>query len=286
MRAAEFLGRWPPFGARDSGLVTDRHELGRRRGSRDNLAWSDTAFFTWMRGPFLTRSACVCTTLARVGCAPPRSRKGATPPTSAAPKSVRCVTCADTPTTAASEPSTAPEPTAVIIDFGVPERRRVVSSTAVPSSRGARAEPAQAARWRHPRAVRRPPVDPGLGHRSGRRGAPLRPPQPAGRRLTKGAARPADPVQHYHIDYLVIAPTGFYVIDTKRFRGRPSLAVEGGFIQPRVEKLMVAGRDHSMRLASRARCHATSWETQSIHGHIHPRALQRQPCLPVTQQSP
>jgi hypothetical protein len=33
------------------------------------------------------------------------------------------------------------------------------------------------------------------------------------------------------------------VIDAKRYRGRPSLVVEGGLIRPRVEKLLVGRRD-------------------------------------------
>jgi hypothetical protein len=46
-----------------------------------------------------------------------------------------------------------------------------------------------------------------------------------------------------NIDHLVITPQGIWVIDSKRYKGRPSLRVEGGFIRPRVEKLVVAGRD-------------------------------------------
>lgn len=48
-----------------------------------------------------------------------------------------------------------------------------------------------------------------------------------------------------NIDHLAMAPTGVYVIDAKRFHGRPSLVVEGGLIRPRVEKLMVGGRGRS-----------------------------------------
>ena len=48
-----------------------------------------------------------------------------------------------------------------------------------------------------------------------------------------------------NIDHVAITPTGVYVIDPKRYRGRPSLVVDGGIFRPRVEKLMVAGRDRN-----------------------------------------
>ena len=48
-----------------------------------------------------------------------------------------------------------------------------------------------------------------------------------------------------NIDHLVIAPAGVFVVDAKRYKGRPHLRVEGGIIRPRVEKLMVGGRDCS-----------------------------------------
>jgi hypothetical protein len=34
-----------------------------------------------------------------------------------------------------------------------------------------------------------------------------------------------------------------HVIDAKRYKGRPSLRVEGGLLRPRVEKLLVGSRD-------------------------------------------
>ena len=48
-----------------------------------------------------------------------------------------------------------------------------------------------------------------------------------------------------NIDHLAVTPNGVFVIDAKRCNGRPSLVVEGGLIRPRVEKLMVGGRDRS-----------------------------------------
>lgn len=47
-----------------------------------------------------------------------------------------------------------------------------------------------------------------------------------------------------NIDHMVVAPFGVWVIDAKRYKGlRPSLHVEGGILRPRVETLLVGGRD-------------------------------------------
>lgn len=46
-----------------------------------------------------------------------------------------------------------------------------------------------------------------------------------------------------NIDHLVVTARGVWVIDAKRYRGRPALKVEGGIVKARVEKLMVGRRD-------------------------------------------
>jgi Nuclease-related domain len=46
-----------------------------------------------------------------------------------------------------------------------------------------------------------------------------------------------------NIDHLAVTPTGVYVIDPKKYAGRPHLRVEGGLLRPRVEKLIVGTRD-------------------------------------------
>jgi hypothetical protein len=46
-----------------------------------------------------------------------------------------------------------------------------------------------------------------------------------------------------NIDHIVIGPTGVWVIDAKRYKGRPTLRVEGGILRPRVERLLVGRRD-------------------------------------------
>jgi hypothetical protein len=51
------------------------------------------------------------------------------------------------------------------------------------------------------------------------------------------------PGSRANIDHLAVAPTGVYVIDAKRYNGRPQLRAEGGFVRPRVERLIVGRRD-------------------------------------------
>lgn len=53
------------------------------------------------------------------------------------------------------------------------------------------------------------------------------------------------PKSRANIDHLAVAPTGVYVIDAKKYRGRPHLKVEGGILRPRVERLLVGSRDCS-----------------------------------------
>lgn len=48
-----------------------------------------------------------------------------------------------------------------------------------------------------------------------------------------------------NIDHLVVAPTGVYVIDAKNYTGRATLDVKGGIFTPRVERLLVGGRDRT-----------------------------------------
>jgi hypothetical protein len=48
-----------------------------------------------------------------------------------------------------------------------------------------------------------------------------------------------------NIDHLAVTQTGIYVIDAKKYKGRPSLKVEGGILRPRVEKVLVGTRDQT-----------------------------------------
>lgn len=46
-----------------------------------------------------------------------------------------------------------------------------------------------------------------------------------------------------NIDHIAITTAGIWVVDAKRYKGRPELKVEGGILRPRVEKLLVGRRD-------------------------------------------
>ena len=46
-----------------------------------------------------------------------------------------------------------------------------------------------------------------------------------------------------NIDHIAIAAAGVWVIDAKRYKGRPSLKIEGGILRPRVEKVLIGHRD-------------------------------------------
>jgi hypothetical protein len=46
-----------------------------------------------------------------------------------------------------------------------------------------------------------------------------------------------------NIDHLAVTATGVYVIDAKKYRGRPHLRIDGGLFRPRVERLLIGSRD-------------------------------------------
>ena len=46
-----------------------------------------------------------------------------------------------------------------------------------------------------------------------------------------------------NIDHVAVTASGVYVIDAKKYRGRPHLKIEGGLFRPRVERLLVGSRD-------------------------------------------
>jgi hypothetical protein len=48
-----------------------------------------------------------------------------------------------------------------------------------------------------------------------------------------------------NIDHLAVTPSGVYVIDAKKYRGRPHLKIEGGILRPRVDRLLVGSRDRT-----------------------------------------
>lgn len=53
------------------------------------------------------------------------------------------------------------------------------------------------------------------------------------------------PRSRANIDHLAVTATGVYVIDAKRYKGRPRLKVEGGILRSRTEKLFVGSRERT-----------------------------------------
>lgn len=56
------------------------------------------------------------------------------------------------------------------------------------------------------------------------------------------------PNSRANIDHLVVTGDAVWVIDTKRYKGRPQLRVEGGIIRSRREYLLVGSRDQTKLL--------------------------------------
>ena len=54
------------------------------------------------------------------------------------------------------------------------------------------------------------------------------------------------PRSRANIDHLAVTADGVWVVDAKKYRGRPALRIEGGFLRPRVEKLLIGGRDKTV----------------------------------------
>lgn len=57
------------------------------------------------------------------------------------------------------------------------------------------------------------------------------------------------PGSRANIDHLAITPTGVWVVDAKKYKGRPELRIEGGILRPRREKVVVGGRDQTKLVA-------------------------------------
>lgn len=51
------------------------------------------------------------------------------------------------------------------------------------------------------------------------------------------------PGRKANIDHIAVTAAGIWVIDAKRYKGRPELKIEGGLLRPRVEKVLVGRRD-------------------------------------------
>jgi hypothetical protein len=79
-----------------------------------------------------------------------------------------------------------------------------------------------------------------------------------------------------NIDHIVVSPSGVFVIDAKRYQGRPRLQVEGGLIRPRIEKLMVGPRNRTKQVDGvkkqadhvRSALHDAGLEQISVNGML------------------
>ncbi|MCU1447700.1 nuclease-related domain-containing protein [Cryobacterium sp.] len=79
-----------------------------------------------------------------------------------------------------------------------------------------------------------------------------------------------------NIDHIAVTATGVFVIDAKKYQGRPSLRVEGGLFSPRTEKLMVGSRDRTKQVAGvqkqvslvRSALRDAGWEEIPVHGML------------------
>jgi hypothetical protein len=183
-------------------------------------------------------------------------------------KQVECVNCAESPAPAAMTPHDAAggeSPTdpseaepltseAMAIDTIVTEPEPIEPGTAGASARREHqrrvANREERIRTRHPRlggfilAVTDEPQST-TAWATGARGEEL---------LAKRLDRLADqgvlllhdrriPPSRANIDHIAISPAGVFVIDAKRYKGRPHLRVQGGLLRPRTETLMVGSRD-------------------------------------------
>jgi len=84
------------------------------------------------------------------------------------------------------------------------------------------------------------------------------------------------PPTRANIDHLAISPAGVFVIDAKRYQGRPHLRIQGGLLRPRTETLLVGRRDCTKLLAGitkqvdliRAAVATTGYTDVPIHGML------------------
>ena len=51
------------------------------------------------------------------------------------------------------------------------------------------------------------------------------------------------PGSRANIDHIAVTGSGVYVVEAKKYRGRPHLKIDGGMFRPRVERVLVGSRD-------------------------------------------
>lgn len=170
-------------------------------------------------------------------------------------KTVVCLVCSDAPAPAPHEEATTAEPR-VRTTTRPTERHRIAAGVAGASAKREyerrKAKREDRIRAAHPRlggiilAISDEPRST-TSWATGARGEEL-----LGKRLDGQAGNGVRllhdrriPRTRANIDHLAVSAGGAFVIDAKRYKGRPQLRVEGGLFRPRVEKLMVGGRDQT-----------------------------------------
>lgn len=58
------------------------------------------------------------------------------------------------------------------------------------------------------------------------------------------------PRSRANIDHIAVGPAGVFVIDAKRYQGRPHMRIDGGILRPRTEVLLVGRRDCTALVAA------------------------------------
>ena len=79
-----------------------------------------------------------------------------------------------------------------------------------------------------------------------------------------------------NIDHIAVTAAGVFVIDAKKYQGRPTLRVDGGLFRPRTEKLIVGSRDRTDKVNGvqkqvshvRSALKAAGLEEIPIHGML------------------
>jgi len=171
-------------------------------------------------------------------------------------KTVVCLACASTPAPEGAAPPMESDAGPSPVEPDAPELERIVAGSAGASAQREyerrRAEREERVRTAHPKiggfllAVSDEPQST-TAWATGARGEEL-----LGKRLD-GLAGDGVRVLHdrriprtkANIDHIAVSPAGVFVIDAKRYKGRPQLRVEGGLFRPRVEKLVVGTRDQT-----------------------------------------
>jgi len=174
------------------------------------------------------------------------------------PKTVVCLACADAPVPAPQGATAAAEQDArtTTQEVGPPEPERIAAGAAGASAQREyqrrKAKREERIRTAHPKlggfilAISDEPQST-TAWATGARGEEL-----LGKRLD-GLAGDGVRVLHdrriprtkANIDHIAVSAGGVFVIDAKRYKGRPQLRVEGGLFRPCVEKLMVGTRDQT-----------------------------------------